>query len=363
MKVTREEKEKMKRFKSLVIAGLSAIIFAASILPSMPAAAQSSAALSIIPKKNYVIESGKSIKDTLTIRNLDNEKPLQLSMRIVDFTFNDDGGTPKLMLAEDAPQTTWSLKPFMNVPKTITVPAKGTKTVDMSVSIPATQGAGSYYSAILYSSGAPDGGNVGLSASGVTLAFVTVPGEVKENLTLEKFGAYHTPTTDDKGGYVFLTAKKPQTIAYTLKNEGNVTESPVGSITLRNIFGQEQTISNINPNSSLALIGQTRTFTSCIKLANQDVDFNGGTAQSSACTEPDLWPGIYTASIDIFYGQNGNNTKEINSTTTFWYLPWWFVVVSLIVLAVIAFGVWRLVRKIKGHKYATQRKKLSRRRR
>lgn len=352
----------MKRFKSIVIAGLSVLVLAASALQAVPASAQSSAALSIVPKKNYVIEPGRSIKDTITIRNLDNSKELQLSLRVIDFTFNDDGGSPKLMLAQDAPMTTWSLKPFLKLPKTITIPAGKSKSVDLSVAIPAKQGAGSYYSAILYSSGTPEGGNVGLSASGVTLVFVSVPGAVNEKLTVEKFGAYHAPTPTDKGDYVFMTAKKPQTIAYTLKNEGNVTEAPVGSITLKNLFGQEQLINSVNPNGSLALIGQTRTFSACIKLKDENVQFNGGTTKSTACADPDLWPGFYKASLSLFYGQNGNNTKEVNSTASFWYLPWWFVIAVIAILAAAAFGTWRLINKIKGRQFANQRKKLSRRR-
>jgi hypothetical protein len=353
----------MKRFKSSVLTGLAVLIFAVAFVPAAPVSAQSSAALSIVPKKNYIVEPGKSIKDTLTIRNLDVEKSLQLTLRVIDFTFSDDGGTPKLMLDENAPQTTWSLKPFLTIPKSVTIPAKGSKTIDLRVAVPANQGAGSYYSAILYSSGAPeDGGNVGLSASGVTLAFASVPGDVNENLTLEKLGAYHPPSGEDKGGYAMFTAKKPLNIAYTLKNEGNVTESPVGSITLKNILGQEQLIDNINPNSSLALIGQTRTFISCIKSKEDNVEFNGGTAKSSACAEPNLWPGPYTVSLDMFYGQNGNNTKEINSTVTFWYLPWWFVITVIVLLLAATFAVWRLVQKFKGRQFASQRKKLSRRR-
>jgi hypothetical protein len=352
----------MKSFKSVVIAGLAVLVFAATILSAQPASAQSSAALSIVPKKNYVIEPGKSVKDTLNIRNLDNEKELQLTLRVIDFTFSDDGGSPKLMLAADAPQTTWSLKPFLKAPKTVTIAPRASKSVDISVSIPANQGAGSYYSAILYSSGAPDGGNVGLSASGVSLIFTSVPGDVKENLVLEKFGAYHRPAANEKGGYAFITGKKPQTIAYTLKNEGNVTEAPVGSITLKNMFGQEQVIDNVNPNNSLALIGQTRTFTACIKLQEDEVKFGEGTTQSTVCAEPDLWPGLHTATLDLYYGQNGNNTKEINSTVNFWYLPWWFVIAVIILLLALAYGIWRLVNKIKGRNFSNQRKKLNRRR-
>ncbi len=351
----------MKRLKSILFAGLSALVFVATVAPAAPVAAQSSAALSIVPKKNYVIEAGKTIKDTLTIRNLDSQRDLELTLRMVDFTYSDDGGTPKLMLAEDAPQTTWSLKPFLKMPTSVTVAPGSSETVDMTISIPANQGAGSYYSAILYSSGSPDGGNVGLSASGVTLAFASVPGEVNENLQLEKFGAYKAPAVGSGGSYMFMTTGMPKTMGYTLKNNGNVTESPIGTITLKNMFGKEYTIDNVNPNQSLALIGQSRTFTACIQPKEENVEFNGGTTQSTACVDPGLWPGYYSASIDLFYGQNGNNTQEINSKGSFWYLPWWFVAVVVVVVLAITFGVWKLVRKIKGRKYDTQRKKLSRR--
>lgn len=352
----------MKRFKSIAAAAFAVLIAAAYALPAQPAAAQSSAALSIVPKKNYTIEAGKSVKDKLTIRNLDNEKPLELTLRVVDFTFTDDSGTPKLMLAQDAPQTTWSLKPFLTVPKSVKIPPKSSKTLDMSVAIPAKHGAGSYYSAIVYSSGAPEGGNVGLSASGVTLVFASIPGKVKEDLKLEKFGAYMLASANKKADYVSVTTTEPLNMAYTLKNSGNVTEAPVGSITLRHMFGKEIVISDVNPQQSLALIGQTRTYTACIKLKAEEVDFNGGKSKSKSCTSPALWPGYYSASLNLFYGQNGNNTQEINSVTGFWYLPWWFIIICLVVIAAIAYAVWLIVRKVRGVQHGSRVKKLSRRR-
>lgn len=350
----------MKRFKSIAAAAFAVLMAAAAY--ASPASAQSSASLSIVPKKNYTIEAGKSVKDKLTVRNLDTEKTLELSLRVVDFTFTDDGGAPKLMLAEDAPQTTWSLKPFLNVPKTVTIPPKSSKTLDMSVTIPAKHGAGSYYSAIIYSSGAPDGGNVGLSASGVTLVFASIPGKVNEDLKLEKFGAYTAPTANKKGEYMSLTTTEPLNVAYTLKNSGNVTAAPVGNITLKHMFGKEFNIENVNPNGSLALIGQTRTYTTCIKLKAEDVNFDGAKTKSNTCSSPGLLPGYYTASLNLFYGQNGNNTQEINSVTGFWYLPWWFVILCLVVIAAIAYAVWLIVRKVRGVQHGSRVKKLSRRR-
>lgn len=342
----------MRRFKSIVVAGFAVLVATAYTLPAQQASAVSSAALSITPKKNYTIEAGKSIKDKLVVRNLDAAVPLNLSLRVVDFTFTDDGGTPKLMLAEDAPQTTWSLKPFLTVPKTVTIPPNGTKSLDMSVAIPAGHGAGSYYSAIVYSAGSGDGdtGNVGLNASGVSLVFTQIPGKVNEDLKPEKFGAYTFGEDGKKASYIFIATDMPKMMAYTLKNDGNVTEAPVGSIKLKSIFGKEYAINDVNPNKSLALIGQTRTYTSCIQLSDKEVDFNGRKTKSTSCEDPGLWPGMYTATLELFYGQNGNNTQEIVKTATFWYLPWWFILVVTVVLLVVAFYVWKIVRMVRRMK-------------
>lgn len=338
----------MKRFKSIALTACAVVVAASIVLPALPAAAQTSASLSIAPKKNYLVEPGKSVKDKLTIRNLDTDSDLDLTLRVVDFTFTDDGGTPKLFLAEDAPQTTWSLKPYLSVPEKVKIKKGTSQTLDMSVAMPKNIGAGSYYSAIVYSTGAPDGGNVGLSASGVTLVFTQVPGQVNEDLKLEKFGAYRVATASKPAGYEFFTQHEPQNIAYTLKNNGNVTEAPVGSITIKHMFGKETVINEVNPNQSLALIGQSRTYTACIKSEERNAQLQGSNNTVSACIPPGLWPGYYSLSLDLYYGQNGNQTQEIKGTASFWYMPWWFIILLLVVIAVIAYFVWRLVQKIRG---------------
>lgn len=349
----------MNRLKSTLLVMCATVIAAASAIAIAPISGAESASLSISPRKNYVVEPGKTTNDTLTIRNLDRGSPLNLSLRVVDFSYVDDSGTPKLMLEEDAPQTVESLRPFLTIPKNVTIEPNSSQTVDMSVAIPANQGAGTYYSAIIYSSGSADGGNVGLSASGVTLVFTEVPGEVSEKLTLEKLGAY------DQGAskYKYFNGEMPMRIGYTLKNEGNVTGSPVGSITLRHIFGRETTIHNINPGSSLALIGQSRTFSPCIVLKSQEVNFGGNRSEATACAEPGLWPGYYTVELSAMYGRSGNPTQDLTGTASFWYLPWWFVFLSLAVLAFIGYHIWKIVRHIRRRRSGVQLKRRPTRRR
>lgn len=336
----------MKRFKSTVLAAL-AVLVTVALIPIQTVEAQS-AALSIPPKKNYIVDPGQNIDDTLLIRNIDNQMPLQLFLRVIDFSYTDEGGTPKLMIDRNAPQTTWSAKPFLSVPESVEVPAGGSLSIPVSVNVPANQGAGSFYSAIVYSTSAPDGGNVGLAASGVTLAFISIPGKVNEDLQLKKLGAYDLSANESSDGYRFITGGDPKAIGYTLQNNGNVTASPIGSITLKDIFGRETVINDINPNGSLALIGQTRTFTACIKIKEVDVNVAGSTAAGKTCDNSGLWPGLYAVTADLFYGQNGNNTNEIVKTAYFWYLPLWFIVAVIIILLIIAYYVFKIVRKIKG---------------
>lgn len=319
------------------------------VVNTVPASAANSSGLSITPRKNYTIQPGSSITDKLTIGNLDKVNALTINLKMIDFTFTNETGTPKLMLADDAPQTTWSLKPFTTMPSSIVVPGGQSRTVTYSIKIPKNQGAGSYYSAIRYAATGSSGNNVSLSASGVTLVFVSVPGIVNEDMKLKKLGAYQTNPEGTGGKYVFIAMDKPKEIGYTLQNNGNVAEAPVGSVTLKSMFGARTiNIDNINRNSSLALLGQTRLFLTCIETQKENVVINGTRSVSTTCKTPNLIPGRYTIQLDAYYGQNGNKTHEIIETATFWYLPVWFILTVLAILVALGYAGWRVKRKFSG---------------
>jgi hypothetical protein len=209
----------MKRFASYLSAALSVLLLIVSVAPASaatptvaPPTTGSSAGLGITPRKNYVINPGQTVTDKLIIRNLDSTADLNLSLRMIDFTYMNQSGTPKLNLDANAER------------------------------------------------------NVALNASGVTLAFVSVPGKVSENMTLQKFGAYNSTDAGASGSYVFIAFNdQPNMIAYTLKNAGNVFESPAGNVIVKDIFGHQVANVSTNSNQSLALIGQSRIFASCIK--------------------------------------------------------------------------------------------------
>ncbi len=346
----------MKRLFGYLSTALAVLLVTVSTMPVSAATSGGSASLSISPRKNYIINPGQKVTDKLTISNLDNQDDLYLSLRMIDFTFTNQSGTPKLNLAQNAPRTPWSLVPFTTLPKDVVIPAGSSKTLNYSISMPKKQGAGSYYSAIVYQAGGANGGNVALSASGVTLVFVSVPGTVKENMTLQKFGAYNSEDSGTTGSFVFIdTNEQPKMLAYALKNQGNVFESPAGNVIVKDMFGHQ--VANVTTNStqSLALLGQTRLFTSCIKTVQQKIKLEGGISKDTSCVNPGLKPGRYTASLDVFYGQNGNQTHEITQVATFWYLPWWFLASIVIIIGLLVWGFFwtkrRLQAAVKGTTY------------
>lgn len=326
----------------------TALLMLLILINASPVSAATSSGLSITPRKNLTVSPGQTVKDKLTIGNLNKNADLDITFNVIDFTYMNDSGTPKLFLGKGNPQTAWSIKPFIHLPQTVVIPAGQNKTIDYSVTVPANQGAGSYYGAIQYATGGPDGGNVSLSASGVSLVFVSVPGIVKEQMSLKRFGVYEYDKDAVSGKYLSIATHKPSHIGYTLQNDGNVAESPAGSISVKYMFGGKHwDISNINSTSSLALIGQSRLFVNCFETTDKVVDVNGSKTITTDCKAPSFLPGRYTASLDVFFGQNGNNTHEVTGDTSFWYLPPWFIAVCVVVLLVIVGGIWYVSRKLR----------------
>jgi hypothetical protein len=359
VKMKSENKLRMKRLSAFLSTAMLLVTLVSTTVPAY--AANTSSGLSITPRKNLNINPGQTVTDKLTIGNLNANADLNITLHTIDFTYMNDSGTPKLLLAKDAPQTAWSLKPYIKLPDSVVIPAGQSKTVQYSITIPAGQGAGSYYSAIQYGTGGPNGGNVNLSASGVSLVFVSVPGIVKESMTLKKFGAYAVDKDQVTGKYVFIAMNKLNQIGYTLQNDGNVAEAPEGSILVKYMLGGKQwNIENANANSSLALRGQARLFTACFESTSKTTELGGEVTRAKVCKQPALWPGRYTMTLDAFYGQNGNNTHEINATAHFWYLPLWFMAVVLAILLLLGITITIIVRKIRratrGPAYGTRRR-------
>ncbi len=314
-----------------------------------------STGLAVNPRKDVVVYPGKTVSDQLYVSNLNKEVAAKVDLNIIDFKAAGETGTPSLQLKENAPQTAWSLKPFLTMPKSIDLGPGESKYVPFSIRIPENQGAGSYYSAIKYDpqlGGGSGSENVAISGAPTQLIFVTVPGKATELMNLNKFGAYNIKDGQDNGKFQSLwISKKPEKLAYLLHNAGNVAESPSGSILVKNIFGKQvMAIDNANPKENLALIDQNRRFEVCFQSEKKEVKQDGRTTKVESCKTPNLAPGMYKAHMSLFYGINGSSTQEINAVATFWYLPFWFIAIIVLLLAILAFAIYKVRSKLIGTK-------------
>jgi len=337
----------VKKTKNRIIAAVLVLLVSFGL--SVPAYAQNSSGLVIVPRENYTINPGGSVSNELPVTNLNNSLSLDLSLKTVDFTYVDQTGTPKLLLNQNTHQTSWSLKPYLSFPATVKVAPGQTAEVKVSINLPANIKPGSYYSGIEYLANNSGGSSLNLSASGTTLLFVNVPGNVSENMDLVHVGAYQTDSSISGGKYISFAVNPPEEIGYTLQNTGDVVETPAGSIALQSMYGGHHNIeiTNANPDPSIALIGQTRLFTACVKSVDEQISLNDTKTPAKVCQQhPSLFPGKYNITLEVFYGQNGKESHEIYGIGHFWYLPWWFIAVAVAALALIVFIVVRVYIKL-----------------
>lgn len=339
---------------------LFALVIASVSLFGISSVGASSNGLGVTPRRDYTIKAGSSVTDQLYVNNLSSTQALTVGVRLVDFGAADETGTPALNLSTNAPQTPWSLKPFMKVADGINVPAGKSAYIPFTITIPAGQGAGSYYSAVQYvAENSASQNKVNVAASSATLLFVNVPGNATESMSLLQFGAFK-PSADDQSGSFssFFFGSQPREMAYRVRNNGNVAEQPVGSLLVKNAFGKQALLlTNVNPKQQLALRGQTRRFQICLNSSQQNIQSQDGqNTTNQVCESPKLFPGRYTATLDVFYGLPGSSQQEIAATATFWYLPWWFLVGILIIIAAIVFGVMWAYRKMTGNAHHKPRR-------
>lgn len=323
---------------SLRFSALALVLAVSLLVGGLKAGAQSNG-LGVTPKLSFTMKAGEQASNSLYINNLNKTQPLNIHLQVVDFEASGENGSAKLLQASDQPLTKYSLKPYLSLPDNVVVPPGQSKQIPFTLKLPASVGAGTYYSAVEYiaSTGSTQQ-QVNIAASTATLLFINVPGQVDELMTMESFG--FSATTGGKSSYASSSA--PKYFSYRIKNSGNVAEQPAGSLIIKNIFGHTVAhVTNANPKAQLALIGQTRRFEGCNPRSTAADDI----PKDSNCTPFHLKPGFYTATLAVYYGQNGQETRQIGATAHFWYLPWSFVVVFVIILALIIYTIYRLYHK------------------
>src|SRR3989344_3007177 len=272
----------------------------------------SAGALTISPAKFILsADPGEIITDTINIRS-DLDKTVTFYPAFQRFAMK--GG--EVIFLEDASDLASWIK---TEPSLITVKPGETAGVSIIINVPEDADPGGHYAAIFWSSANPKGGTggVGVMTRVGALVLLEVSGEVVESAELLDFS-----TLDSKRFFTHL----PIGFSYGLKNLGTVHLSPVGKVTIKNIFGKTSAILNINIQGVNVLPGGMSAFNTQNWEPKGSTEIKGKGFFSALKKEMSSFHfGFYRADLDLEYGRQ---IKTIKAGFGFWIFPWRFLILS-----------------------------------
>jgi hypothetical protein len=236
---------------SVTLVAMQGVSYAAT--PSKTSAVSNTNTLKISPVRSDIsVAQGASTKVPVYITNL-TASPVILKPIENDFVAGDESGTPSIILDENSYAPSHSLKRFMVPLQNVTVPAKTTSQVDVTIVVPKSAQAGGYFGAIRFAPATGSGGQVDLSGSVASLILLTVPGPTTEQLTLTNFDV-------QQNGGTASNFRNPNNLSLLLRfqNKGNIQEGPFGQVYVQKgkkviytyNFNQNQPHQQILPDSS-----------------------------------------------------------------------------------------------------------------
>jgi hypothetical protein len=290
-----------------------------------------------------VTQPGKTVTTDLRIKNLAN-KPQPIKVGLMKFGASGDTGQPNLF--ELTPKDTYASWVHFS-PKEFVAQPNVWNTVTMTINVPPDAALG-YYLAVTFSPSSVVGNKDATTFKGSTATLVLLDvssGNEKRDLNLLDF------STDHKL-YEYL----PVNFNVKLRNTGNIYLPPSGNIF---IMRGDTTIETLEFNAAggSVLPQSNRIFKEPWKKGfpvfrdrlvdgKPVTDSNGGLKQDLKWdfTKANKFRfGKYTAKLLVVY-DDGQKDVPLESVLTFWVIPWKLLVVFLLVLGLIGFGVFTLLR-------------------
>lgn len=339
----------VRRIHLLVVAVLISLLVVVGGVHSQEGEQELGSGLSVSPTRHELtVEAAANDRIKLSVRNVTAAKIVAIPV-INDFAADNETGVPQIVLDDERTDLP-SIKPFFKELENIPVEPGETVTVEVPLEIPSDTPAGGYYGVIRFLA-SPDGtsipgdGQVALTASVASVVLITVPGDVTEQLQLRNILFYR----NDVAGTFF--ARKPEEIGIQLLNQGNGFSKPFGSVSVKNPLGNEvlnYEINTANPRNNV-LPGSGRIFKD--KLGEQD--------PQTAITNPDSFnssvtlPGRYVATANVSFGNGG---EVLTMSKAFWYIPYWFTALILVLLAGLIYAGYLIRRKVTTGNFKRRKK-------
>lgn len=293
------------------------------LLTTLPLAAlaQGSVTLSVSPTLFDMTASPTQVwSSSVRVINT-NDFPLQVYTTVVNFAPSGESGQGTMIPVFESETEGTSLAEWITLDQEeVLIPAEQTVSIPFTISVPDDAAPGGHFAAILVgtrSFGDSNGAaQVETSQVVTSLLFLRVAGDIVESGQIRDF------VTDR------LIAESPEmSFSLRFENTGNVHIQPQGEITITNMWGKERGVVPINKASQ---------FGNVLPESVRKYNFSWTGDWSFA----DI--GRYKAVVTLGYGEQ--NRKFVDSTTTFWVIPWRAL---LLVLVIVGGLVWFIVWGIK----------------
>lgn len=276
-------------------------------------------------RSDLIIEPGKSQTVDVYVQNV-TATTAKLKGIVNDFVASEDeSGKPRILLDEDSQAPTHGLKQYVEKVDNFELKANEQKIIKVRVVIPADAAGGGYYGVVRFlPEGVDESKNVSLSASVGSLILVRVPGDIKEQASIESF---NVSRGDGKASNIFTTGSGLKATV-RVKNSGNVQVSPFGKVQLKKggkVLGVYE-VNGTQPRGSV-LPDSIRRFS---------VDFGDKTKTL----------GKYTVEGNLGYGDKG---QLISAKTDFIVIPLPILITFIICLLLIIAAVFIGPRMLKSH--------------
>lgn len=318
----------------LIVALLVGTIFV--VLPGQ-SLAQGGQAFSISPPLIELQgDPGQRLTTAIKFTNVSDDE-LLVKTQLNDFGPKNETGEPNIIF-EDVDNGDYSLRQWITSPAPFKIKAHETKTIDFPITIPADAEPGGHYAVIRFTGTAPEleESGVALTASIGTLVLLQVSGAIEEKASVAEF--FSATAKEVKGTFVASKragwfATGPIQFVERIKNDGNVHIKPTGTIEVKNMIGRKVGSLRVNGNPNDPRNVPKSILPQSVRRFEQTLD--------------KTWMfGRYTATVKLTYGQS---QQPIETTITFWVIPYHLVIIVLVVGAGLFFLLRWAIRRYNAH--------------
>lgn len=305
----------------LSFAFLSFIIYHLSFV--IVQAQTSSNVMTVIPPRLEIsAKPGETIRKVIQFRN-ESDATAYLSVSVKDFIVNNNNGQPDFV--DSRVSGRWAASSWIKANSSLTVSPKVIGNLNITVNVPSDALPGGHYAGILYQNkGTPSAIGKGVGAGSAitqvvgTLVYINVAGPITENATVKRFDV---PGFSEYGPIPFTTE---------ISNLSDTHISPVGQITVRNLFGQVATQ---------------------LKLDERNV-FPGASLLYSNTWQEKLLIGRFRADLELAYGSG----RGLKATAYFWVFPWKVALIIILTITLIGLIAYLGYKKIKSRQEELEEK-------